>query len=298
MAEEGIKRYESNILAKDCSYKLMLWNLNALQNDNLEKIGVIACGHQITVTEKALKESEERFRGIFNQAAVGIVQLSISGEFMVVNDRFLQLIQYEENEIKKYKFKEIIHQDDISETLTYLSDFLAQKTSNISIETRFLCKDKSIRWVNLTMSLVWENSQVPKYFIGVIQDINDRFIAEEALWESEERFRAIFEQAAVGMSICNLDGGFFRVNQKFCEIVGYTHFELLKHTFYDLTQIKYREKNKQYVAELLEGKRENYTMEKCYLCKDGTKRWVNVLVSLMRDHTRQPKYFYLCSGKY
>ncbi len=288
---EEIKHYESNFLAKDGSQKLMLWNLNALQNGNNNAVGVIICGHEITVTEKALKESEERFRGIFDQAAVGIIQISISGQFIVVNDKFLQIIQTKKDKLTKRNFQDIIHPDDVSEALTYLSHLLTKIHSNISIETRVICEDNTIRWVNLTMSLVWESTKFPKYFIGIIQDINDRFIAEEALWDSEERFRAIFEQAAVGMSICNLDGGFFRVNQKFCEIVGYSHFELLQRTFYDITAVKYRDENQKYISQLLAGERDNYSMEKCYVCKDGTVCWVNVLVSLMRDHTRQPKYF-------
>jgi len=286
-----IKHYESNFLTKDGSQKLMLWNLNSLENGDNNAVGVIICGHEITVTEKALKESEERFRSIFNQAAVGIVQMSISGQFFVINDKFMQIVQFSEEQLKKLNFQDLIHPDDVSETLTYLSDLLTKNQSNISIETRVICENQTIRWVNLTMSLVWESPQFPKYFIGIIQDINDRFIAEEALWDSEERFRAIFEQAAVGMSICNLNGCFFRVNQKFCEIVGYSHFELLQRTFYDITAVKYREKNQEYIAQLLAGERENFSMEKCYVCKDGTVRWVNVLVSLMRDHTRQPKYF-------
>lgn len=287
----GIKRYESNLLNKEGEPKLMLWNLNTLENDQHQAVGVIICGHEITVTEKALRDSEERFRSIFDQAAVGIVQLSISGQLMVFNDRFLQLVQYQAHELKHLNFQELIYPDDMSETLTYLSQFLSKNTDLVSLETRLICQDGTIRWVNLTMSLVWESADFPKYFIGIIQDINDRFIAEEALWDSEERFRTIFEQAAVGMSICNLDGGFFRVNQKFCDIVGYTHFELLQRTFYDITAVKYREQNQQYIEELLTGRRENYTMEKCYICKDGSVRWVNVLVSLMCDHTRQPKYF-------
>jgi PAS domain S-box-containing protein len=290
-SEDGIKNYEGNLLAKDGSQKLMLWNLNALEDSDNNIVGVIICGHEITVTEKALKDSEEKFRSIFNQAAVGIVQLSISGEFLVMNDKFLQIVNYSEDELKNHDFQYIIHADYMSETLTYLSQLLTKNKSNISIETRIICGDKTVRWVNLAMSLVWESPQFPKYFIGIIQDINDRFIAEEALWDSEERFRAIFEQAAVGMTICNLDGGFFRVNQKFCDIVGYSHLELLQRTFYDITAVKYREENQKLISQLLAGEKDNYSMEKCYVCKDGTVRWVNVLVSLMRDHAYQPKYF-------
>jgi PAS domain S-box-containing protein len=144
------------------------------------------------------------------------------------------------------------------------------------------------QWYNSI--LLDENGKLLSLF-SLVLNVTDRYQAQLALKESEERFRAIFEQAAVGMSICDLNGRFFRVNQKLCEIVGYSREELLQRTFKDITLVRDRPENEQHINQLLNHQIQNYSMEKRYMAKTGDIIWVNVMVSLMRNGDKQPNYF-------
>ncbi|MFN8498697.1 MAG: PAS domain S-box protein [Anaerolineae bacterium] len=129
------------------------------------------------------------------------------------------------------------------------------------------------------------------YIVGAGFDISQRTEAETALVESEERFRATFEQAAVGIAHVAPDGRFLRVNQKLCAIVGYTMDELLARTFQDITHPDDLAADLEYVREMLAGELATYSMEKRYFKKNGDIVWVNLTVALVHDSAHQPKYF-------
>ena len=114
---------------------------------------------------------------------------------------------------------------------------------------------------------------------------------EEAVRESEERFRATFEQAAVGMALVGLDGRWLRVNRKLCDIVGYGHDEMMGLTFQDITHPDDLETDLAYARQLLAGEIPTYSMEKRYIRKDGSPVWINLTVSLARTPEGQPDYF-------
>ena len=112
-----------------------------------------------------------------------------------------------------------------------------------------------------------------------------------ALRESEERFRATFEQAAVGINHAEPEGRFVRVNQKFCDITGYSREDLLQRTCQDITHPSDLDVDRSYVRSLLAGEINTYTLEKRYLRKDGKSIWVQITASLVRTTQRAPKYF-------
>jgi PAS domain S-box-containing protein len=109
--------------------------------------------------------------------------------------------------------------------------------------------------------------------------------------EGEQRFRATFEQAAVGVAHVLPDGKFLRLNQKFCDIVGYSQEEMLALTFQDITHSDDLDVDLEYVRQVLAREIENYSMDKRYLRKDGSIVWVSLTVSLVFDKEGNPKYF-------
>ncbi|MCP2731944.1 GAF domain-containing sensor histidine kinase, partial [Limnofasciculus baicalensis] len=113
---------------------------------------------------------------------------------------------------------------------------------------------------------------------------------EDRLRESEERFRATFEQAAVGIKHKSLDGKLVRVNQKFCDIVGYSREELFAINCRDITHPDDRECDRTYERALAAGEIETYSLEKRYLCKNDPFIWVQVTASLVRTPQGNPNY--------
>jgi PAS domain S-box-containing protein len=102
------------------------------------------------------------------------------------------------------------------------------------------------------------------------------------LKESEKRFRETFEQAAVGIAHVGIDGQWLRVNQKLCDIVGYTHEQLMELTFQEITHPEDLALDLAYVKQLLAGEIENYSLEKRYFRQDGSIVWIELIVSLVR----------------
>ncbi len=119
-------------------------------------------------------------------------------------------------------------------------------------------------------------------------DITERQRTEDALWErakSEERARAMFDQAAVGMAYVGPDGRLLRVNRKFCDIVGYSESEMLERTFQEITHPEDVEVDAGALGRLVSGEIDTYAREKRYVRKDGSTIWAEVTVSLVRADT-------------
>ena len=126
---------------------------------------------------------------------------------------------------------------------------------------------------------------------ALVETIAEQRQAEEALRQSEERFRDAFAAAAVGMALVGLDGRWLRVNRSLCEIVGYPADELTAATSRAVTYPDDLEADLGDLRRLLAGETRSYQVEKRYLHKAGHVVWVRLSVSLVRDAGGQPLYF-------
>jgi PAS domain S-box-containing protein len=122
------------------------------------------------------------------------------------------------------------------------------------------------------------------------KEIIERKRAEEALRKSEERWRAVFENSAIGVALADLNGRFLATNSAYQKMLGYTEEEIRKLTFLDLTHEDYRESNLEFITELLEGKRKQFQIEKQYWRKDGSLIWVRNNVSLVPGTENMPRF--------
>jgi PAS domain S-box-containing protein len=143
---------------------------------------------------RQLKESEQYFRGTFEQAAVGIAHVMANGHFIAINQRFCDIVGYTRDELLGRTFQEITYLDDVELNLKYKEQLMAGTIQTYSMEKRYLHKDGSPVWVNLTASLVRESSGEPKYLLGVVEDISQRKQAEERLQEYSERLEEMVEE--------------------------------------------------------------------------------------------------------
>ena len=130
-----------------------------------------------------------------------------------------------------------------------------------------------------------------RFVFSSVRDVGERLAAEGALRESEARFRATFENAAVGIANTAPDGRWLRVNDRLCAMLGYTREELVARTFQQITPPEDLEANMVLFREALAGARDSYTLEKRLLHRDGHAVWVHLTASLLRTPDGAPRYF-------
>jgi chemotaxis family two-component system sensor kinase Cph1 len=134
--------------------------------------------------EIALRDSEERFRAIFEQAAVGIAKTALCGQFMRVNPGFCQIVRYAESELLQKNWQAITHPDDIEGDREYVRSLLSGNIQTFSLEKRLVCKDEAVRWANVTVSAMRDAKGTPQYLICAIEDISQRKLVQELLQAS------------------------------------------------------------------------------------------------------------------
>ena len=180
-------------------------------------------GRDITArkaAEDALRESEARFRGIFENAAVGMARVALDGSWLEVNDQLCEITGYTRDELLAKTFQDITHPGDLEADLDYLRKLLAGEISRYSVDKRYIRKDGGIVWIALTVTVQRDALGVPLYFISIVRDITERKEAEEALRESEERFRIITTTAQEGIWSLDRDGKILFVNPRMAELLG------------------------------------------------------------------------------
>ena len=160
-------------------------------------IGMVADVTERHNAEERLRESAERFRAIFYQAAVGIAQTSIDGHWLLVNDRFCEILGISRDELRGKTFVDITHPDDRETSVTEISRLLAGEISSLSLEKRYIRKDGVTVWGRAFVSVVRDQQNNAQYFVDVVEDITERIQTQEKLRESEERFRNMADTAPV-----------------------------------------------------------------------------------------------------
>src|SRR5262245_675555 len=171
-----------------------------------------------------------------------------------------------------------------------LQELIAGDGREWNKEFRARSKDGSTRWHLSRGTVVRTPEGKPLRFIGTTVDITDLKRAEEALRESEQRFRGTFENAAVGIAHMRPNGQHLRVNQKCCDILGYTREELLGKGFRDLIHPDDLAFSQEHFGALMRGDLPAYTSQRRFLRKDGSHVWSQVDVSLQRDAAGNPAY--------
>ncbi|MEG4801570.1 PAS domain S-box protein [Microcoleus sp. ARI1-B5] len=134
--------------------------------------------------EIALRESEERFRAIFEQAAVGIAKTALCGQFLRVNPGFCQIVRYAESELLQLHWQAITHPDDIEADREYVRLLLSGEIQTFSVEKRLICKDREVCWANVTVSAMRDAEGTAQYLICAIEDISERKQVQELLQAS------------------------------------------------------------------------------------------------------------------
>jgi len=153
-------------------------SLSRLDGADLRIMLMLRDQSAIRQAAQALEASERKFRGIFDQAAVGIALLSPEGRWLQVNQRLCEIVGYSESELLHKNFQDITHPEDLGKDLKLVAQLLAGEISTYTLEKRYFRKTGELTWIELTVALVRDHAQQPSFFISVVDDINQRKNAE------------------------------------------------------------------------------------------------------------------------
>ena len=285
-------RFENYWVGKDGMCHLISWSNTALLNDKGRVEYIVGTGIDITDRRKAeirVQENEELFRKAFENANEGVCLVGIDGRFLKVNQKMAEIFGYSRAELENMTGNDVTYPEDTAISAGVIDKALSGEAEKKVFEKRYVHKNGNIIWAEVATSLIRDFHNTPAYFISHLKDISEKKIAEQALRNSEEEFRSIFELSSIGKAQADPSTGrFLRVNNKLCEISGYAEKELLSMTFTDITHPDDRQRDVEIYKKVLEGKINSWDTEKRYIRKDGSIVWVHVNGTLSRDENGDP----------
>jgi two-component system sensor histidine kinase/response regulator len=289
-ASDG-KEYESEyrVRTKDGSTRWHLARGTVLRNQEGRPVRFIGTSADITDlkrAEEALREGERRFRVFVDHASDAFFLFNDQHVILDVNNQACKSLGYAREQLMgmtPLDFDPDSTPDRLEELKRKLDD-----EQPMAFESRHRRSDGAVFPVEIRGQAFWEGGR--RFTVALARDVTDRMRAEAALRESEERFRGTFENAAVGIAHKDLEGRFLRVNQTFCEIVGYYHDELLSKRWQEITHPDDLATSQSHYRPLLSGESSSFSLEKRYVRKDHSLVWVDISVSLQRDEAGSPAY--------
>ncbi|MGC9467676.1 MAG: PAS domain S-box protein [Anaerolineae bacterium] len=222
----------------------------------------------------ALLESEARFRGAFEYAAIGMALVGPQGRFLQVNRSLCKMFGYSEDELLGKTFQELTHPDDLDVGLGLFDDLMSRKRDYGWLEKRYLHRNGRAIWAQLSTAVVRDEAGCPLYLVSEIQDITERKQAEEELAEREAQYRAIFEGTGDGLFIVSLDGRIVEINPAACEMYGFRREEAVGQPLTTLITMDYHTLFHEMLRRIEQG--EEFVTQAVDRRRDGTPFHVEV----------------------
>ena len=238
--------------------------------------------------ELALRESEEKFRGIVELANVGIA-IVLDARFRFVNQHWASMLGYTVEELLGREFMPYCTPEERDRIVGYYTRRVRGEPAPTRYETVMLHKDGTRVYAEVSVGMIpYEGRQATFVFL---RDITEQRRVEDALRQSELRFRAVFEGAPIGISVTSLKGQLLETNRALQQMFGYTGEE-----FYNLPVEAFTQPDDMAVDanlfydELVPGKRDGYQMEKRFFRKNGEMFWGRLSLSLARGDRGGPLF--------
>jgi PAS domain S-box-containing protein len=237
-------------------------------------------------------QSEMKFRAMFEQSPLGVMLTeTLTGHLLEVNDRFAAIAHRTRRELTSMQWMDLTHPDDLQINRENVARLSAGEISSYQMNNRYLRPDSSVVWVNLTVASVTMEGKGSRCHLSLVEDISTQKQLEASLSTSEEKFRLAFCNANTGMCIVDLAGNLVQVNDKMCEIFGYTQPELESMTVTDLAVSEDAVLSREFIQQAVQGASDSLTFEKRYIHHDGHIIHGLVASSLVRDTQGHPRYF-------
>lgn len=256
-----------------------------LYDENGDFSGSLAVLRDITEkkkSERSLSESEAKFRAIFDRAGIAMVIVDDKKTMVQVNQAMCEMLNFSEEELVGKNYLMIKLEKDRALSLQTYDTVRSSGDEIQRFEKRFRNSDGSVTWGSVVASQ-YRNSKNETFIIGMIQDVTERKLAETALRDSEEKFKAIFDHAAVSMAIVDSNRTIVQVNQAMCEMLDYSEEELTGKSFLDITVEEDRNLSIEIYNNMKSTDKNIRRHEKRYRKSDGSIIWGLVAASKLND---------------
>jgi PAS domain S-box-containing protein len=233
----------------------------------------------LKIAYEELKESENKFRTLFNHSSDAIGIYDLEGQFMEVNQTVCKVLGYDRAEMLRMAPMEV----DVPEYAVKIPALIKEVSQNghkIS-ETIISRKDGSTFPAEISSCLI-DYGGIPA-ILSSIRDITERKKTEKTLQDSEEKFRSMFQHSAAGMAVFSSDGDILQVNSSLWQFLGYSKDELLQLSAFDPIHPDDREDVRLFFEELVLGKRQFFHFEKRFVRKDGSIVWGHASAVLLHS---------------
>src|SRR5512134_1126299 len=254
-------------------------NLVALKEETRRRLEV----------ESTLQDSEARYRLLYDNNPTMYFTLSPDGTVVSVNQFGATQLGYQPDELIGRSVLKVFKPDDHAAVLEQLTVCAASPLKVFQWEIRKVRKDGSTLWVKERAQTVIDHTGQILSLV-VCEDITERRLTEDYMRESEERWRALFEHAGVGIAQLSLNGQFLRVNPRLCETLGYSSKTMLRRTCQESVHPDDLGVTQARLGELFAGKCPSFSMETRWHRCDDVWVWIDLTVSLVRNATSAPAY--------
>ncbi len=205
--QQGYYCYEYRFRDQKGDYRWMRDEVKLIKDAAGHPVELI--GYWIEISEQkkmeaALRESEERFRAIFEEAEVGIAAVSLSGSFLLANRKLAEIVQYSVEELLQKNDQDITHPEDLAKDLAIWEQINRGELFQFSLEKRYLRQNGIEVWVNFSGSLVRNTKGEPQYIIGMIQDISEQQAALRERKQAEAILSSLCENTTLMMGVIEL----------------------------------------------------------------------------------------------
>lgn len=260
--------------------------------------GIISNIHKEITYGQSIQEKNNYLEKVINRSINGLYIYSFEQQMNTyINDEYTNITGYSLDDLKKIQqtenFLDLFHPDDVDEVLAHMKGVTESKEGSVhSLQYRFKHKNGNWIWC-LSRDSVFSFNEAgdPSEMLGTFIDLTPIKRSELMQHKLMKDFQNTFEMAAVGVAHVALDGSWIKVNNKVCEILGYSRDELLKIDFQCITYPEDLNIDLTHVNQLIDGEADSYDMEKRYIRKTGEVIWANLTVSIVRLDDGTPDYF-------
>jgi PAS domain S-box-containing protein len=234
--------------------------------------------------EDELIESERKYRDLIEGAPVGIFQSTFDGRVLSVNPAYARMYGYASAEEAALEIDNVAGRIYVEpERRKMLIDLALSTDGFVKAENQYRKKDGSLFWGQLYFRVIRDRDGEAKHLEGFVEDITQRKQAQEELRESEERYKAVFDNAAIGIDLVDRDGRYMQVNNALLSMLGYSDREFHQLRFTDITHPDDREISEQWLEKVMRREISAYRLEKRFIKKDGSTMWGDLSVSAIRN---------------